>query len=57
MIELTIAIPDVTVLLTLQPEELGAKLLFLLRKRNVQRSMFMPSNLNSELWVTPRIPG
>ena len=34
MIELTRAIPDADVLLALEPEELAAKLLFLLRKRS-----------------------
>ena len=33
MHELTQIIPDAEVLLALEPEELGAKLLFLLRKR------------------------
>ena len=50
MDELAGAIPDVEVLLALEPEELGAKLLFLLRKRTFQQNMFLPSNLNAELW-------
>jgi uncharacterized protein (TIGR02391 family) len=47
-------IPDVDVLLALEPEELGAKLLFLLRERNFSRNMFHPASLNAELW--PRTP-
>jgi hypothetical protein len=35
MVELTQIIPDVNVLLTLEPEELGAKLLFVLLKRSL----------------------
>lgn len=57
MHELTQAIPDADVLLKLEPEELGAKLLFLLRKRSFQRDMFMPGNLNGELWPQSYIPG
>jgi uncharacterized protein (TIGR02391 family) len=57
MIEITQAIPDVIVLLMLQPEELGAKLLFLLRKRNFQRAMFSPSNLTAEIWPSFPLPG
>lgn len=57
MYELARSIPDTDVLLALEPEELGAKLLFLLRKRTFQRNMFMPSNLNDELWPSTTIPG
>jgi uncharacterized protein (TIGR02391 family) len=57
MHELTRTIPDPEVLLALEPEELGAKLLFLLQKRVFQREMFMPSNLNAELWHLPGFPG
>jgi uncharacterized protein (TIGR02391 family) len=57
MYELARAIPDVDVLSALEPEELGAKLLFLLRKRTFQRNMFMPGNLNDELWPSTNIPG
>jgi uncharacterized protein (TIGR02391 family) len=57
MYELAKSIPDTDVLLALEPEELGAKLLFLLRKRTFQRNMFMPSNLNDELWPSTTIPG
>jgi len=42
-------IPDAEVLLALEPEELGAKLLFLLRKRS-PGSMFFPASLFAELW-------
>ena len=37
MRELITGIPDVDVLLALEPEELGAKLLFLIRARQEQR--------------------
>jgi uncharacterized protein (TIGR02391 family) len=57
MYELAQVIRDADVLLALEPEELGAKLLFLLRKRTFQRNMFMPSQLNSELWPQTHIPG
>src|ERR1035437_2287520 len=49
MKELAQAIPDVQVILALEPEELGAKLLFLLRKR-FGGSMFSPTGLEYELW-------
>lgn len=48
MLELAKAIPDVQVLLALEPEELGAKLLFLLRERNAGK--FSHYNLRIELW-------
>jgi uncharacterized protein (TIGR02391 family) len=57
MYELARGLPDVEVLLALEPEELGAKLLFLLRKRTFQRNMFMPGSLNAELWPLTSIPG
>jgi hypothetical protein len=57
MIELTKVIPDVIVLLTLQPEELGAKLLFLLRRRNFPRGNFLPTALNAEIWPDFPLPG
>jgi uncharacterized protein (TIGR02391 family) len=57
VIELPRIIPDADVLLALEPEELGAKLLFLLRKRAFQRNMFLPENLNGELWPSTTIPG
>ena len=41
------AIPDVDVFLSLEPEELGAKLLFLAKER--QRG-FSPSEFESEIW-------
>ena len=57
MNELPTAIPDVNVLLALEPEELGAKILFLLKKRQQQpnamaghNGMFNLSSLESELW-------
>jgi|SRR5271165_2580932 len=57
MYELTQVIPDVNVLLALEPEELGAKLLFLLRRRNIPNDMFMPSNLTAEIWPNIPLPG
>jgi hypothetical protein len=48
MRELLTAIPDVEVLLALEPEELGAKLLFLARAR--QEHMFSPEAIAGELW-------
>lgn len=57
MWELTQAIPDVEVLLKLEPEELGAKLLFLLRKRNFQNDKFHLNNLEAELWPSSTLPG
>jgi hypothetical protein len=58
MYELAQVIPDEDVLLSLEPEELGAKLLFLLRKRTFQRDMFLPSNLTAELWpLAAMLPG
>jgi uncharacterized protein (TIGR02391 family) len=49
MIDLPTAISDPNVLLALEPEELGAKMLFLLRARS-DAAMFSPSNLRGELW-------
>jgi uncharacterized protein (TIGR02391 family) len=57
MYELLQALPDPDVLLALEPEELGAKMLFLLRRRTFQRNMFMPATLNAELWPTLNLPG
>jgi hypothetical protein len=57
MYELTQVIPDENVLLSLEPEELGAKLLFLLRKRTFQQNMFLPSSLTAELWPFAALPG
>jgi len=60
MQELSRAIPDVEVLLNLEPEELGAKMLFLLRGR--PKGQFHGNNLNLELWsreydqMRPRYP-
>lgn len=48
MIELPTAIPDVDVLLALEPEELAGKMLFLLRTR-AQRTCHI-GTLRSELW-------
>jgi hypothetical protein len=61
MYELPGAIPDAQLLLTLEPEELGAKLLFLLRKREEKtkhsHSVFHLSNLLGELWPQNYVPG
>jgi len=46
--DLVLAIPDRSVLLALEPEELGAKLLFLVRQRD-GGNMFHPGNLILEL--------
>lgn len=48
MRELPAAISDVDVLLGLEPEELGAKLLFLIRGR--REHMFHPGGMATELW-------
>lgn len=51
MREISQTIPDAQVLLAMEPEELGAKLLFLLRKRTDRsRQPFLFSNLIGELW-------
>src|SRR5260370_12777228 len=58
MRELLTAIPDGEALLALEPEELGAKLLFLARARSEDE--FNPEQMASELWpvvrVTPEYP-
>ena len=46
-------IPDADVLLALEPEELGAKLLFLLRKHPDGGGQFHPGNLANELQNSP----
>ena len=50
MLDLVKAIPDVEVLLALEPEELGAKILFLAKAR-FGVGMFHPDNLQSEFWT------
>ena len=47
MSRLVQAIPDVEVFLALEPEELGAKLLFLAKECG---GMFSPSNFEAEIW-------
>ena len=43
-------VPDVDVLLALEPEELGAKLLFLVRTRlRFDGDMFFPANFENEI--------
>jgi hypothetical protein len=53
MRDLATAIPDVAVLLALEPEELGAKLLFLV-KAQCGPSMFHPGQMQDELWTGSR---
>jgi hypothetical protein len=48
MMQLPNAIPDVEVLLDLTPEELGSKMLFLLRQWG--QATFHPYNMSGELW-------
>ncbi|OJV44489.1 MAG: hypothetical protein BGO25_05215 [Acidobacteriales bacterium 59-55] len=50
MRELATVIPDADVLLRLTPEELGGKLLFLIRKRVQPVNKFSPYNFSHELW-------
>ena len=48
------SIPDVDVLLALEPEELGAKVLFLLKAGQEQREeMFTLTGMSSEAWAFP----
>jgi uncharacterized protein (TIGR02391 family) len=54
MYEILREIPDVFVLLTLEPEELAAKMLFLLRKRGSPSAML--NNLENELWPSGYVP-
>lgn len=54
MYELGQAIPDPEVLLNLTPEELGGKLLFLLRRRQQPVNKWSPFNLANELWHPSR---
>ena len=48
MRDLATAIPDVAVLLALEPEELGAKLLFLVKAQQ-GAGMFHPGQMQDEL--------
>lgn len=60
MYELSQTIPDPQVLLAMEPEELGAKILFVLRKRsnNMTRSQsFLFSSLLGEMWPQTILPG
>lgn len=50
------AIPDAEVLLTMEPEELGAKLIFLLQKQ-ANQAPFILSNFILELWPSNPMPG
>jgi hypothetical protein len=56
MIGLPQAVPDPDVLLAMEPEELGAKLLFLLRKEG-NRAPFILSNFILGLWPYNLLPG
>jgi uncharacterized protein (TIGR02391 family) len=56
MRDLQRAIPDAVVVLALEPEELGAKLLFLVRQREGTRH-FHPGNYILELSQPPEMPG
>jgi uncharacterized protein (TIGR02391 family) len=56
MRELMTAVPDIETLLALEPEELGAKLLFLIRAREEQREeMLTLTGISSELWAFPPV--
>jgi hypothetical protein len=55
MYELARIIP-VEVLLALEPEALGAKLLFLVRSRKPPLEVFLPSVLIKELWPQTTLP-
>ncbi len=60
MHELSQIIPDAQVLLAMEPEELGAKMLFILRKRSDHSQQpFLFSNLIGKLWPQnyPYLPG
>lgn len=56
MIGLVHAVPDPDVLLAMEPEELGAKLLFLLRKE-MNREPFILYNLIHRFWPYNPVPG
>src|SRR5580704_16133717 len=55
MFQLPQVIPDPNVLLALEPEELAAKLLFLIRKRQDLGTRYHASNLADEVWH--QVPG
>ena len=50
MLQLRQTIPDPDVLLALEPEELAAKLLFLIRNRSNLDGRYHAGNLENELW-------
>lgn len=52
MRQLSTIIPDADVLLGLEPEELGAKLLFILRKTSEQSPMFHLTHIEEAIWQT-----
>lgn len=55
MFQLRTTFPDPDVLLALEPEELAAKLLFLLRSRTDLGQRYNPGGLDNELWQN--VPG
>jgi uncharacterized protein (TIGR02391 family) len=55
MFQLRTTFPDPDVLLALEPEELAAKLLFLVRSRQDLGARLNPNNLDNELWQS--VPG
>jgi uncharacterized protein (TIGR02391 family) len=61
MREIASAIPDADVLLSLEPEILGARLLFLLRRKSEAghdaQPQFLLSNMIAELWHNAFVPG
>jgi uncharacterized protein (TIGR02391 family) len=60
MNELPQAIPDAQILLSLQPEEVAGKILFILRRRNERQASgpqaFILANLLGELWPRNYLP-
>jgi hypothetical protein len=48
MLELVQVVPNVDLLLSLEPEELAVKMLFLIRQR--RENMFHPDNMKNEVW-------
>jgi len=61
MHELATAIPDAQILLSLEPEELAGKILFILRKRignsRQPEQYFILANLLTDLWPVNYLPG
>src|ERR1700679_2398444 len=57
VIELAHAIPNCEVVLALEPEELGAKILFVLRNRQHHRGEFSLTSEIGALWPLSLVPG